>query len=55
MAVNGYPARTLVERVLLLAASYGLINPSLWLDAAGVAIAAVVQGLRYTTARRALA
>jgi TRAP transporter 4TM/12TM fusion protein len=52
MAVNGYPARTLVERALLLAASYGLINPVLWMDAAGLAIAAIVLGLRYTAARR---
>jgi TRAP-type uncharacterized transport system fused permease subunit len=52
MAVNGYPARTLVERALLLAASYGLINPVLWMDAAGLAIAAIVLGLRYAAARR---
>ncbi len=52
MAVNGYPARKLVERALLLVASYGLINPEPWQDALGLAIAAAVLGLRYVAARR---
>jgi len=51
LALNGYPGRTLVERVLLLVAGYFMIDPVFWRDLIGFGLAALLLGLRFAVLR----
>ena len=54
VAVSGYPARTMVERILYLAAAYCLVDPGHALDLVGIAIVVSHLGARWLLSRRPL-
>ncbi|HAD88283.1 MAG TPA: C4-dicarboxylate ABC transporter, partial [Rhodospirillaceae bacterium] len=54
VAVSGYPARTMVERILYLAAAYCLVDPGHALDLVGIAIVISHLGARWLLSRRPL-
>ncbi|MAO55721.1 MAG: hypothetical protein CMM61_08485, partial [Rhodospirillaceae bacterium] len=54
VAVSGYPARTMVERILYLAAAYCLVDPGHTLDLVGIAIVVSHLGARWLLSRRPL-